>query len=96
MKKNSLMITCFLLSLFMVSAAHSLVFEKAEYRARRERLMDQIPDGVAIFLGAQLPGSYMEYYQNNDFMYFTGVEIPDAILIIDSIKRESTLFFTKE
>jgi Xaa-Pro aminopeptidase len=36
----------------------------------------------------------MEYYQNNDFIYFTGVEIPNAILVIDGRKKESTLFFT--
>ncbi len=74
--------------------AWSLDFSKEEYAARRQKLMDQIPDGVAILWGAQLPGSYMEYYQNNDFMYFTGVELPNAILIMDGTTGESTLFFT--
>lgn len=74
--------------------AWSLVFEKAEYAARRQKLMEQIPDGAAILWGAQLTGGYMEYYQNNDFMYFTGVELPDCILIMDGMTGESTLFFT--
>ena len=69
-------------------------FGKEEYAARRSRLMENIPDGIAILMGAQLAGGYMEYYQNNDFMYFSGVEIPNAILIIDGIHRETSLFFS--
>lgn len=56
--------------------------------------MDRIPDGIAVILGAQPITGYNPYVQNNDFMYFCGVEIPDAILIIDGISRESALFFT--
>jgi Xaa-Pro aminopeptidase len=69
-------------------------FTKSEYAARRTKLMDKIPGGAAIVLGAQPQVGYNEYYQNNDFMYFSGVEIPSSILIIDGIKKESVLFFT--
>jgi len=76
------------------AAAGPLVFDKSEYAARRARLMDQIPDGAAVILGAQpLPG-YREYYQNNHLIYFAGVEIPNAILIVDGKKKESILLFT--
>jgi len=94
MKQRRIIITSGLVIILMVSSAFGLVFDKSEYAARRQKFMETIPDGVAILLGAQLPGSYMEYYQNNDFMYFTGVEIPDAILIVDGIRKESILFFT--
>ena len=70
------------------------VFTKDEYAARRARLMEKIPDGVAIILGAKLRVGYNEHYQNNDFIYFTGVEAPDAVLIIDGVRRESALFLT--
>ena len=70
------------------------IFEKAEYAARRAKLMDKIPDGVAIILGAQSMVGYTEFFQNNDFMYFCGVEIPNSILVIDGIRKESTLFFS--
>lgn len=76
---------------FSVFAA---IFTPQEYAARRARLIDNIPDGVAIILGAKARVDYNEYYQNNDFMYFTGVEVPDAILILDGIKKESILFYT--
>lgn len=56
--------------------------------------MEKISDGIVIIRGAQLPGSYMEYYQSNDFMYFTGVELPDAIIIIDGKRKESIIFFS--
>lgn len=56
--------------------------------------MDMIPDGVAIILGAQNQLGYNEYFQNNDFMYFSGVEIPNSILLIDGQRKESILFFT--
>jgi Xaa-Pro aminopeptidase len=80
--------------LFLVSTLSAGYFEKSEYANRRKKLMEKIPDGVAIILGAQLRVTYNEHYQNNDFMYFTGVEIPSAILIIDGVKKESSLFFT--
>ncbi len=71
-----------------------LLFEPAEYSARRSRLMDKIPDGIAVILGATTPSGSGEFRQGHDFDYLTGVEIPDAYLIIDGIKRESALFFT--
>ncbi len=81
-------------ALFLVSTLSAAYFEKSEYAERRKKLMEKIPDGVAIILGAQLRVTYNEHYQNNDFMYFTGVKIPNAILIIDGINKESILFFT--
>jgi Xaa-Pro aminopeptidase len=74
-------------------AAGPLLFDKAEYAARRAKLMEKIPDGVAILLGAPLPTGG-EFFQNNDMMYFAGVEIPNAALIIDGRSKTSTLFFT--
>ena len=71
-----------------------LIFDKDEYAARREKLMNQIPDGMLILRGAAMPGSFTQFYQYNNLMYLSGVEIPDVILVIDGKKRESSLFFT--
>ena len=89
---QSVLIFCFIFTFTLIS--NGGVFEKSEYSMRRQKLMDKIPDGIAIIRGAQLTGSSFEFYQNNDFIYLSGVEIPDAILIIDGIRRESILFFT--
>jgi Xaa-Pro aminopeptidase len=86
--------TVLLAVLLMAFTLSASFFGKSEYANRRKKLMEKIPDGVAIILGAQLRVTYNEHYQNNDFMYFTGVEIPNAILLIDGVKKESTLFFT--
>jgi len=81
-----------LLASSALSAA--LLFDKSEYAARRQKLMEKIPDGTAIIFGAQPIASYYSYFQNNDFLYLTGVEIPNAVLVIDGIRKTSLLFFT--
>ena len=63
-------------------------FDKAEYKTRRANLMNSITDGIAIILGSE------GRKQNSNFIYFTGVEEPNAILIIDGMKRESILFLS--
>jgi Xaa-Pro aminopeptidase len=78
------------------SLAGALPFEKPEYAARRAKLMDRIPDGIAVILGAQPVAGYNPYAQNNDFMYLCGIEIPNAILVVDGATRESVLFFTMD
>ena len=85
------------LTLFLgQSLAGALIFEKSEYAARRTKLMDRIPGGIAVILGAQPVTGFNPYVQNNDVMYFCGVEIPNSILVIDAVNRESVLFFTTE
>jgi len=93
-KVSSIFICSILIILFCFSAAFGGIFDKSEYAARRAKLMNLIPDGIAIIWGANTALNYHEYYQNNDFMYLTGVEIPHAVLIIDGMKKESILFFT--
>lgn len=69
-------------------------FDKSEYDARRAKFMEQIPDGVAVILGATTPASDRQFFQGSDFFYFTGVEIPNAVLIMNGMRKESTLFFS--
>ena len=79
-------------SLLEARAQKLLLFEKSEYAAHRARLMERIPDGAAILLGATLPTGG-EFFQNNDLMYFTGVEIPDVALIVADQRRLYNAFF---
>ena len=69
-------------------------FDKSEFAARRQKFMEKIPDGVAVIFGAQPLANYYPYFQNNDFFYLTGVEIPNAVLVIDGLRKSSFLFFT--
>jgi len=65
-------------------------FDQVEYKTRRAKLMKAIPDGVALIVGADGPK------QNSNFIYFTGIEVPRSILIINGIKKESVLFLPVE
>jgi Xaa-Pro aminopeptidase len=78
---------------FQSSLAGS-IFDKSEYAARRIKFIEKIPDGVVIILGATTPVSDKQFYQSNDFYYFSGVDIPNAVLVIDGVNKESILFFT--
>jgi len=84
----------FLLFFLTVYSFAGSIFKKSEYTTRRQKLMQKIPDGAAVLLGAQIRVAYNEFYQNNDFMYLSGVEAPDAVLIIDGKRRSSTLFLS--
>jgi Xaa-Pro aminopeptidase len=54
-----------------------------EFAARRRALVDSTGDGVVIVLGARAPSQdYLPYQQNPAFRFLTGVEEPDAALII--------------
>ena len=82
-------------AVFLATSAFSAgSFDKAEYAARRSRLMEKIGDGAAVFLGAPSPSSDNDFRQGHDFFYLTGVEIPDAFLVVDGLRKESVLFFT--
>jgi len=95
MTKRTMLMVLGMAGLFSVQLpVLSGLFEKSEYAARRAGLMDKIPDGAAVLLGAMIPPDRSEFYQNNDLMYFCGVEVPNAVLVIDGKSRESTLFFT--
>lgn len=76
------------------TSAQGLTFSKEEYSERRANLMKKIPDGIAIIFGATNVTGFDLYAQSNDFIYFTGVEIPNSILVIDGISKQSTIFFT--
>ncbi|MEW6206772.1 MAG: Xaa-Pro peptidase family protein [Acidobacteriota bacterium] len=57
---------------------------RADYKARRVRLMEQVKDGIIVLVGAREEdlGEVGRFRQKNDFMYLTGVETPAAFLIL--------------
>jgi len=67
-------------------------FTPAEFRARREIVMEQIGEGVAVIHGSSEWSGFRTFRQNAQFFYLTGVEVPRALLIIDGKARAATLF----
>ena len=57
---------------------------KSEYRARRQKLMEQVKDGIVVLIGAREDefGEVGRFRQKNDFMYLSGVETPSAYLML--------------
>ncbi|HVG21734.1 MAG TPA: Xaa-Pro peptidase family protein [Blastocatellia bacterium] len=57
---------------------------KSEYRARRQKLMGQVKDGIVVLIGARDDefGEVGRFRQKNDFMYLTGVQTPGAFLML--------------
>ena len=72
----------------VTTTAGPLTFDKSEYAARRGRLMEKIPDGIAVIWGS------FASPQNNEITYLCGVDVPRAVLIVDGIRKESLLFYT--
>jgi Xaa-Pro aminopeptidase len=71
-------------------------FTPEDFARRRSAVIEKIPDGVAIFLGAELPEAYVKFRQDNTFYYLTGVEIPDAVLVLNGKSKTATLFVPEE
>jgi Xaa-Pro aminopeptidase len=80
-----------LLSEASISQTMWKYFTADDFAARRNKVMNQIGDGVLILQAAELPEGYIKFRQDNNFYYLTGVEIPDAVLIINGKSRESIL-----
>ncbi|PYT06739.1 MAG: peptidase M24 [Acidobacteria bacterium] len=94
MKRNTTQRTLVLLTFALISVSVTLPnvaaandklanIPKSEYRARRQKLLDQIRDGVVVMTGGREEdlGEIGRFRQHNDFMYMTGVQTPDAYLI---------------
>jgi Xaa-Pro aminopeptidase len=84
---------------FLTSVFHSQprfrgtdVFPPDEFAARREQLIVQIGDGVAVVLGATEPPGEMAFRQGSQFFYLTGLVEPRASVIIDGRTKTTTLF----
>ena len=90
---RSLPICLFLALSAITSSAQNLFkyFTADDFAARRTRLMQQIGDDVAILQGAELPEPYIKFRQDNNFYYFSGVELPGIVLIINGKTKTSTL-----
>lgn len=61
-------------------------FSAREYALRREALAARLPDAVVVAFGAAEPAKdYVEFYQNPEMLYLTGIREPDAALVM--VKR---------
>lgn len=73
----------------------NLQFSKQEYAHRRQNMLDALKNsGGGVFLAPARDGrSHGETFrQLNDFLYFTGLELPNSILALDAQSGKTILF----
>jgi Xaa-Pro aminopeptidase len=78
----------------MHSFSHYQEWFKAEdFRKRHERIYDIIgKDAVALLQGGGPVAGFETFRQTNDFFYLTGLEVPQAYLLLDGRSRRSNLY----
>jgi Xaa-Pro aminopeptidase len=68
-------------------------FPPEEFAKRRAAVYDAIgANSVAILQGAPTPDGYTRFRQSNDFYYLSGVEVPNAYLLLDPVERKTILY----
>jgi Xaa-Pro aminopeptidase len=88
---RSLFITLVFLALAIPTLAQQ-PFNKGEFAARREKLFEKIPDGVAVLFGAREQFYPVRFRQSPDFYYLTGIEEPSAVLVMIGPNKRSFVF----
>ena len=87
----------FLVAMTLVGSAQPVfrgteIFPAGEFAARREKVIAQIGDAVAIVLGATEPPGENPFRQNSQAFYLSGVVEPRAVLLIDGRTKRTTVF----
>ncbi len=87
-----LLVTAIILTAASASAFAQQPFNKAEFAARRAKLFEKIPDGVAIIFAAKGQHYPVKFRQAPDFYYLTGIEEAGAVLVMLGPNKSSILF----
>jgi Xaa-Pro aminopeptidase len=89
----------FLLCLFLTISASAAFgqnrFDKAEFAARRAKLIEKIGDGVAVIFSNEAHPYSVKFRQSPDFYYLTGIEEPNSVLVINGARKLSAVFAPK-
>ncbi len=68
-------------------------FGPEEFAERRAKVYDEIGESsIAVLQGAPSPEGYHHFRQYNEFYYLSGIESPDAYLILDGSSRTATIY----
>lgn len=90
-----LLITSLAFLTLTLSAFAQQPFNKSEFAARRAKLFEKIPDGIAVICSAKGQFYPIKFRQSPDFYYLTGIEEPNAILVMIGATKSSYLFVPK-
>ena len=91
-KLSTLSIIPLLVVILAVSTFAQHPFNKDEFAARRAKLFEQIPDGIAVVFAAKGQFYPVKFRQAPDFYYLTGIEEAGAVLVMIGPTKASFLF----
>ncbi len=75
------------------SPTHNPWFSAADFHQRHQRIYNEIgTSAVALVQGAPPVGGFEIFRQTNEFYYLTGVEAPQAMVLLDGREKKSTLY----
>ncbi|MFN7162393.1 MAG: aminopeptidase P N-terminal domain-containing protein, partial [Fimbriimonadales bacterium] len=95
-------LTLFWSSLYAVADAPTLwgipVSEYAQRRAQLSKMLE--PDQIALFASESSPPTRLKFRQESNFMYLTGLEAVDSVLVIlpmgSPLDAEAVLFLPRQ
>ena len=70
-------------------------FDKAEFAARRNKLLEKIPDGIAVILGGIEHPYPLRFRQSPDFYYLTGLKEQGTVLVLIGATKNAAVFAVK-
>lgn len=87
-------VRCSLLFLLFLPgpAGAQATFDQAEFAARRARVLERIPDGIAVVLGGTEHPYPVRFRQSPDFYYLTGLEEPGLALVLNGVTGNAAVF----
>ena len=89
---SSISILCFFILALAASAFGQQPFNKKEFEARRAKLFEKIPDGIAVIFAAKGQHYPVKFRQAPDFYYLTGIEEAGAVLVMSGPTKSSFLY----
>jgi Xaa-Pro aminopeptidase len=89
---RSLFITNLVFVALVASAFAQQPFNKNEFVARRAKLFEKIPDGIAVIFASKGQFYPVKFRQTPDFYYLTGIEEAGAVLVMSGPSKSSILF----
>ena len=89
------LVILFVLLLLTAPTFAQPAYNKTEFAARRAKLFEKIPDGIAVIFGAKTQFYPVKFRQSPDFYYLTGIEEPGAVLVMVGHNKNAILFAPK-
>lgn len=77
---------------FIIHAFIGYAGDRDFFSERRQQLLAQIGDSLAVVSGMPDTRGYVPFRQDNNFYYLTGVETPGAMLLLDGHRKNAVLF----